>query len=54
MRVEDIILRLIIKKENKLYERRANSSIMVSKINIIEQVKKTKIKKLDVKGKYLP
>jgi len=42
-------------KKNKLFERRANSFIIASKTNIIEQLKKTnnknQNKKLDVKGK---
>lgn len=55
MGVEDHIFRLMIKEDNKLFKKRANSFDMVHKTNIMEQVARTynikKKKKLVVKGK---
>jgi hypothetical protein len=36
IRVDDLILRLMIDKDNKLSKRRANSSSMASKANTVE------------------
>jgi len=57
MRVKDLILNLRIKKDNKLFERWANSSGMASKANIIKRVakfqNKNQNKKLVMKGKEI-
>jgi hypothetical protein len=41
MRVEDLILKLRMKHDSKLFEKRVNSSSMDPKTNIIEQVVKS-------------
>jgi len=44
MVVGDLILRLRIEKDNKLFKRRVGSFLMVPKENVVEQVVKTTIK----------
>jgi hypothetical protein len=41
MRIEDLILRVMIWKDNKLSKRKANSSSMAPKEKVIKQVVKT-------------
>jgi hypothetical protein len=38
MRIENLILRLRIKEDNKLSKRRASSFLMTPKVNMVEQV----------------
>jgi hypothetical protein len=58
MRIENLILRLRIKEDNKLSKRRASSFLMTPRVNMVEQVenfyrKNNQKNKLVLKSKHI-